>query len=153
MDLPIKVLRATYEDMPDVARLFRVSRESELPFLPKLHTNDEDISFFRTKVFGRQTIYVLKEGGTRLVGFIAFDSQWIHHLYLLPEFFGVGLGLHLLKLAKANSKNLQLWVFKPNQRAIHFYEKHGFKIVKETDGSGNEEKVPDVLMEWVKPKK
>lgn len=134
--------------MEDVARLFRITRESELPYLPKLHTAQEDVSFFRATVFGSQTVYVLRENNVRLVGFIAFDTEWIHHLYILPELMGQGLGAQLIKLAKKNSKNLQLWAFKRNHRAIEFYQKHRFKIIKETDGSENEEKEPDVLMQW-----
>lgn len=45
---------------------------------------------------------------------------------------------------------LQLWVFAQNVRAISFYERHGFVRVRETDGSENEEQVPDGLFEWRK---
>ncbi len=147
----IRIEEAKEEDMQEVARVFRTTRESELPYLPNLHTPQEDVSFFRSKVFGRHTVHVLKENDVRLVGFITFDSEWIHHLYILPELTGHGLGAQLMKLAKKNSKNLQLWAFQRNQRAIKFYQKHGFKIIKETDGSENEENEPDVLMQWAKP--
>ncbi len=148
MDLPIKIVKATEGDMSEVAHVFRLSREAALPYLPKLHTPKEDVSFFRAKVFNRQTVYVLKENGERTVGFIAFDREWIHHLYILPELTGHGLGTQLMKLAKKGSKALQLWAFKRNQSAIDFYKKHGFKIIKETNGAENEEKEPDVLMQW-----
>lgn len=143
----INIKRAVEEDIPEIARVFRISRESALPYLPKLHTAEEDVAFFSTKVYSHQTVFVLKDEGV-LVGFIAYDSDWIHHLYLLPELTGHGLGVHLLKLAKANSKCLRLWAFQRNQRAIDFYKKHGFKILNETDGKENEEKEPDVLMQW-----
>ena len=32
--------------------------------------------------------------------------------------------------------------------ARRFYDKHGFALIKETDGSGNEEKEPDALYTW-----
>jgi putative acetyltransferase len=145
----IRIEKAKEEDIAEVARLFKTTRESELPYLPKLHTPQEDVSFFRAKVFSQQTVHVLREDRVRLVGFIAFDSEWIHHLYILPELTGHGLGTQLMKLAKKNSKNLQLWAFERNVRAIRFYQKHGFKIIKKTDGNENEEKEPDVLMQWI----
>ena len=37
-------------------------------------------------------------------------------------------------------------------RARLIYEKHGFVVAKETDGSRNEEKEPDVLYRWVAKK-
>jgi hypothetical protein len=32
-----------------------------------------------------------------------------------------------------------------NEGAVRFYERHGAKLVRNTDGSGNEEKLPDRL--------
>jgi hypothetical protein len=41
-----------------------------------------------------------------------------------------------------------LWTFQRNALARRFYEKEGFVAVRETDGSGNEEREPDVLYLW-----
>jgi hypothetical protein len=41
-----------------------------------------------------------------------------------------------------------LWTFQRNAPARRFYEKEGFVAVRETDGSGNEEREPDVLYLW-----
>jgi len=43
---------------------------------------------------------------------------------------------------------LQLWVFQLNEGARRFYERHGFRLVKLTDGAGNMERTPDALYEW-----
>lgn len=43
---------------------------------------------------------------------------------------------------------LNLWTFQRNRRARRFYELNGFAAVRETDGSSNEEKEPDVLYRW-----
>lgn len=145
--MPPKLVKATIEDMPEVARLFRISRESELPYLPKLHTPEEDLEFFRSVVFPNQKVHVLW-CDQKLVGFIAFDPEWIHHLYVLPDAIGKGFGKLLLQIAMSEGKPLKLWAFKRNERAIKFYEKQGFRIIEETDGGGNQEKEPDVLMEF-----
>jgi hypothetical protein len=42
----------------------------------------------------------------------------------------------------------QFWVFQQNERARRFYEAHGAAAVEFTDGSGNEEKTPDVRYRW-----
>ena len=42
----------------------------------------------------------------------------------------------------------QLWVFQQNANARRFYERRGFVLVRETDGSGNEERTPDALYAW-----
>ena len=62
--------------------------------------------------------------------------------------FGRGL------LGRAMSENpggLLLWAFVANGRAIAFYERAGFVELRRTDGSGNEEGVPDVQMRWTGP--
>jgi putative acetyltransferase len=43
---------------------------------------------------------------------------------------------------------LHLWTFQRNDRARRFYEGRGFVLVRQTDGSGNEEKEPDALYVW-----
>jgi GNAT superfamily N-acetyltransferase len=142
-----EVRAATKSDMPEIARLFKLSRESQLPYLPQMHTPEEDVAYFSVMVYGEQSVYLI-EDNERLLGFIAYDQSWVHHLYIHPNELGKGFGAKLLKLAMQNASILQLWAFKKNTRAINFYKKHGFVLVKETDGSENEEKEPDVLMEW-----
>lgn len=48
--MPPRLVEATIEDVPEAARLFRISRESELPYLQKLLTPEEDLQFFRKVV-------------------------------------------------------------------------------------------------------
>ncbi len=142
-----KLVQARIEDLPEVARLFRISRESELPYLPKLHTPEEDLEYFRSVMFPCTRIDLLRDKD-KLLGFVCYNSDWIHHMYLLPEAIGKGYGAKLLKSARTYRTRMKLWAFKRNERAIKFYEKHGFHVIKETDGSENEEKEPDVLMHW-----
>lgn len=58
------------------------------------------------------------------------------------------MGAALLNLAKAKSESLQLWTFQNNLLALRFYESRGFIAIKQTDGSANEEREPDVLYRW-----
>jgi hypothetical protein len=45
---------------------------------------------------------------------------------------------------------LDLWTFQQNAAARRFYEGRGFKPVEMTDGSGNDERVPDVRYRWIR---
>jgi hypothetical protein len=40
------------------------------------------------------------------------------------------------------------WTFQRNKAARRFYERHGFTLVRETDGARNEEKEPDAEYCW-----
>jgi putative acetyltransferase len=150
MDEPdIQIQRATADDAPELARLFRRSFQSALPFLPTLHTTDEDRDYFSEHVLPKSDVFVARANTNQIIGFIAFDADCVNQLYLLPEHTGAGLGVRLLNIAKAQRSKLRLWAFKRNTSATNFYLKNGFQAIRETDGADNEEKEPDVLFEWL----
>ncbi|HEX5327446.1 MAG TPA: GNAT family N-acetyltransferase [Acetobacteraceae bacterium] len=137
---------ATSADIGAVARLHREVRRACLPYLPDLHTAEEDERFFRQHVFPSCTVWIAEID--RIIGFCAFRPGWVDHLYVAPDFHGRGIGSALLAKAMAVHSHLQLWVFTRNAPAIRFYIARGFRRVTQTDGSRNEEREPDALYEW-----
>ena len=83
------------------------------------------------------------------VGTKAEDTQtWISHLYLAPGFTARGIGTALLAHAlQSAARPARLWALQRNSGARRFYERHGFRAVRFTDGRDNEERTPDVLYE------
>lgn len=144
------VRKATLHDCDAVAEVARRSRRHFLPYLPDLHTLEEDKRFFRTVVFQENDVWVA-EHENEVVGFCAFGEGCLNHLYVLPTHVGKKLGSKLLAIAMETYPHLQLWTFQKNSRAISFYERHGFIKVRVTDGADNEERVPDALFEWRNP--
>ena len=144
---PLHAIRhAEARDMEAVARLFRAVRLACLPYLPDLHTPEEDTCFFRDRVFAECKV-LLAEAET-VDGFIAFRDGWIDHLYVRPQCQRGGIGKRLLTRATESGSRLRLWVFQRNTAAIAFYQSQGFRELERTDGSSNEEREPDMLMEW-----
>ncbi len=140
---------AISSDMFAVAAVFSASRDEALTFLPKLHTEEEDREYFSEVVFSENEVIVCRQTASlAIVGFIAFDDEFVHHLYLLPEYCHRGLGSMLIQEPLQRYDKIRLWVFQKNERARRFYERHGFLSIKFTDGRDNEEKQPDVLYEW-----
>ena len=139
--------RATLDDMAALARLRRRTVETSLPFVPHLHTPEEDAWWFAERLYAANQVW-LAEAGQGPEGYIAFRADFIEHLFVRPESQGAGLGLTLLDKARADADELSLWTFQQNLRARRFYERHGFFVVTETDGRDNEEKLPDVLYRW-----
>ncbi|UXS10488.1 GNAT family N-acetyltransferase [Agrobacterium tumefaciens] len=146
-DQRVTLRRVTPTDVDDVAAIFRTSRRHFLPYLPDLHSFEEDKDYFSNVVFKENEVWVAEENDV-LVGFCAFRKEWLDHLYFLPARVSKNLGATLLDRAKQEQPLLQLWVFQQNTRATSFYERHGFRKVRETDGSACEEKLPDALYEW-----
>ena len=112
----------------------------------ELHTPDEDLGFFRDRVFAECEVWLTLAGA--IDGFIAFRTGWVDHLYVHPERQHLGLGKSLLALAMKSHSPLRLSVFQRNAAAISFYRALGFCEIERTDGVHNEEREPDVLMEW-----
>ena len=61
-----------------------------------------------------------------------------------------GLGTALLEAARSGVNHLQLWVFQGNAQARYFYSRQGFFERDFTNGQRNEEKMPDLRMEWTR---
>jgi putative acetyltransferase len=139
---------AAPDDAARIATLCARVRAAQLPYLPKLHTPEEDLRFFAGDVMRSCAVWLAESG--RILGFIAFRTGWVDHLYVDLGDERRGVGSALLAKAMAVQPSLQLWAFRKNTGAIDFYRRRGFTIVKETDGSGNEEREPDVLLAWRK---
>ncbi len=83
------------------------------------------------------------------LGFVILHGGVIEHLYVQPEHQRRGVGAALLARARAVSPGgLALWCFVRNRPARAFYAREGFIEAEETDGSGNEEREPDVRLVW-----
>ena len=135
------------DDMDSAAVVLRMSFDEAFPDLAGRHTPDEDRWFFRERMFATCWLWGYFDG-KELLGFIAFREGWIEQLYVLPSSQGRGIGTALLQVAQSESGHLSLWTFLRNKNARRFYEKHHFILVKETDGTRNEEKEPDAMYSW-----
>ncbi|MFC1456651.1 GNAT family N-acetyltransferase [Microvirga arabica] len=96
--------------MKAVARLHRHVRRTCLPYLPELHTPQEDLAFFEGHVFPSSTIR-LAENEDRLIGFAVSKQDWLDHLYVDPTWHCRGVGLALLTAVRQDAQELNLWTF------------------------------------------
>jgi ribosomal protein S18 acetylase RimI-like enzyme len=141
------IRRAEPEDTDAIAETFIASLES-LTFLPQLHTRDEHRRFIGEVVPRDHEIWVAEDEG-RVVALAAIGESTLGHLYVHPDHHGRGLGTALLEKTKElRPSGFTLWTFPANERACHFYERHGLRQIELGDGSGNEEGLPDVRYEW-----
>jgi len=138
--------RATAVDADAIAAVLSPSFRL-LTFLPILHTVEEDRGFIADVVLKECEVTVAENAG-RVASFLAQEGEELRLLYTHPDFIGMGAGSLLLDGAKASAAALELWCFQANTGARRFYERHGFRAIRFTDGRDNEEKTPDVLYRW-----
>ena len=73
------------------------------------------------KIIGSILITDLKEG------------KLLDEIYLEKEFRNIGIGTDIIREMLENNRNIYLWVYKENKKAISLYNRLGFIIVDETD--------------------
>jgi ribosomal protein S18 acetylase RimI-like enzyme len=145
-----RIRPAKREDADAITRLFLASKAT-LTFLPTIHT-DEETAFFIANIVLRDQEVIVAETNGAIAGFIAMHGEMVEHLYVRPDLLRRGIGSALLERAKERSPSgFRLWVFQQNVPARRFYERHGLRLVEETDGRRNEERTPDALYAWRPP--
>jgi len=144
--------QAAIGDEHRVAEIYLAARKRYLPYAPLAHTDEAVRAWIGTQLIpsGAVTLAVSKD---IVLGFLAVSKDeryvWIDHLYLDPSAVGKGVGTILLEQAKLTlGAPIRLYTFQENVDARRFYTRHGFKEIELSDGALNEEKVPDVLLEW-----
>jgi GNAT superfamily N-acetyltransferase len=141
--------RAGAADAGAAADVWLRSFDAALPTVVRPRGDDEVREYFRDVVVPLRETWVAEADGERIVGVMVLNGDLLSQLYLDPEWRGRGLGDRFVTLAKERSPGgLSLWAFQVNKPAHRFYERHGFTAVEFTDGSGNEEREPDVRYVW-----
>lgn len=151
MDDSAFVLRpAAPSDAGEITRLFLASRAAAMPYLPRIHSDEDTLAWITHVVLPDSRVWVAVDSSTRsILGFAALEDGMLEHLYLLPEARRRGIGTRLLaEVREASPDGLSLNVFQRNEDAIAFYVRHGFELVETNDGSRNEENEPDATYRW-----
>jgi GNAT superfamily N-acetyltransferase len=137
-------------DVDAATALFVASRRAAMPWLREAHTDAEIGVWMRETIFPHHSVWLAEIGG-EVVGLATRDGAWLANLYVKPGWTGKGIGSVLLQKVLAEAAIvtpvLRLHAFKRNDGARRFYERHGFALTAEGDGSGNEEREPDVRYE------
>lgn len=141
------IRRASADDHDGIGDVWLASWRATFDFPPG-HPDDEVRRWLSDHLVPEHETWVAVADGT-VVGLMALSDTMIEQLYVAPEWIGRGLGRRFVGLAKQRRPDgLDLHCFQVNQRARSFYEAHGFIAIAVGDGSGNEERQPDIRYAW-----
>lgn len=141
------------EDIPKVSQFYLDIRNDSVPLI---RSYQEICGWMEHVLQPRATSYIYEISGEP-VGWIDFDTHVVrvgelHQLYCKRGFTGRGIGHQLLEFAKQHQAvGLELFTFQANLGAQRFYSREGFVEIDRTEGYGNEEQSPDLLMRWLRP--
>jgi GNAT superfamily N-acetyltransferase len=147
----VEIRRARDDEIEPLTRLF-IRARNEMDYLPGVP--DEAAVPIAARIREHEEVWVAEEDG-RLLGFLGIEASRnlggasvLEKIYVEPADQNRGIGSALLEKAKElRPDELYLWVFQKNP-ARRLYERHGFRLVKLTDGAGNMEREPDALYRW-----
>ncbi|GHG24990.1 MULTISPECIES: GNAT family N-acetyltransferase [Amycolatopsis] len=109
-------------------RSWQAAYEGLIPadFLARLSASSRAAAWAR-RIGGGGRVLVAEEDGV-IAGFAAFGPSHLYALYLLPEFWGRGLGraLHDRAVEEMSGESAVLWVLATNERAKAFYVRQGW---------------------------
>jgi diamine N-acetyltransferase len=162
-------LRAPTPD--DLSKLARLGRDTFIETFGPLYT-PEDLNTFLQKVHSEKTVaeeladpkltHRVIDSGQDLVAFIkigpvhvpvenpAPDAMEIWQIYVRREFISHGFGKQLMAWAdeefqKHKAGDIYVSVFSENDRAIRFYQRHGFQKIGEYDFPVGDQ----IDLEWI----
>lgn len=146
MPTEVTLRPAVPDDAAGVADVHLASRAAAaMP--PGIHTDDEVRTWLAGRL-GQDEVWVAEADGG-LTAYARLHEAWLDDLYVVPNHAGQGIGSALLDVVKAQRPDgICLWVFEMNEPARRFYARHGLVELERTDGSGNEERQPDIRMAW-----
>lgn len=141
---------------PDLSALADLHLRTRLAAVPEMpppaHPADDVRAWVRGWDLAHQDVWLAEDADGGVLGYARATRTWLEDLYVDPDAQGGGIGSMLLELVKSHRPlGLGLWVFESNTRAQAFYARHGFGVVRRTDGSDNEERAPDLEMSWFGP--
>ena len=144
------IRRAAPSDAEVVAHVYVRARHHAVPDIPPLCGPDDKVrEWLAGVVLSGGEVWLAEAESEQVVGVMLLQGDWIEQLYVEPSWIGRGVGTELIEVAKrCRPEGLQLWTFQSNCRAHRFYERHGFVAEERTDGSGNQERAPDVRYVW-----
>lgn len=97
------------------------------------------------EMLSQAEVYVY-EDGQKIQGFIGLSDEYIEGIFVSEKMQSQGIGKLLLNYIKGRKDVLRLNVYQKNIRAIHFYQREGFKIQCEGLDEATGEK--DYVMIW-----
>lgn len=142
---------AVDRDADRIAQILIDVRSAFMPYALLAHSADEVRSWVAQSLIPAGGTVVVESNGA-IVGLMATEREdscsWIRQMAVDPLHVGTGLGAVLLQHAfDICPLPIRLYTFQANLGARRFYERHGFRAVRLSDGATNEERCPAVLYE------
>ena len=117
------------QDLEQLMNIWQKSSTLAHPFL-KNDFVEKVASDMRNLYIPNSETWVFEENQI-VVGFISMIENEIGGLFVLPDNHSKGIGTKLVDFIAKENKVLEVEVFEDNKIARAFYDKYGFKLIKQ----------------------
>ena len=127
------IREAKAEDLEQLKNLFLITRRTTFTLQP---SENFQLNDYMESVAGEE-VWVSEKNGI-ITGFISMwlQDNFIHNLFIHPDWQGLGIGGQLLKTAEERLLSpMELKVKTENLKACKFYQKHGWEEVFINEGA------------------
>ncbi len=152
MSTELALRPATAADLPAIAEIHLAARGSAGDAFPPGVHGDDDVRAWVSGWDLRTYDVWLATLDSEVAGYARWTPTWLDDLYVHPDRQGRRVGTALFETVAAHRpEGFCLWVFESNEPARAFYRSQGCLELERTDGSGNEERAPDIRLAWPGP--
>lgn len=135
----VDIRPARDDERKAVAALYwRTWHETQASLEPPEIVETRPLGFFDKRVASWPTAPLVAWSGGQLLGFAAWQEDYLGQMFVHPATRSTGLGAHLLAaaeeaMATSGIRNATLDCIVGNDRAKRFYERHGWQVEREMD--------------------
>jgi len=146
--VPLQTIRPVQpDDIEPLMLLWLQTSISAHPFIAATYWFESAAMVRDTLVSSAKTWVSYHQESGKLSGFISLiNPRFIAALFVEKSLHGQGLAQKLMTEAKSHYPSLLLEVYQQNLRAVAFYRKEDFSVIKETKHPGT--KLPTWVMRW-----
>ena len=141
------IKKAEVENYPEIQLVWEYSVKATHHFLPEDYFQ-EIRSLFQT-FLPAVDLYIDLDENVKITGFLGVADGKIEMLFLHPKNIGAGIGRTFTRYAIDQLQVTKVDVNEQNEKAVEFYQRMGFGIVKrnETDGLGRPFPILEMVLE------
>lgn len=140
------IRRFNNNDIEEIMEIWKKQNIKAHNFIPKEYW--ENNYEYVKEILPKAEIYVYIDSD-KIKGFIGINNNHIEGIFIDTDSQNKGIGTALLNKVKEDKTKLTLNVYDKNKKAIKFYQKNGFEIIKENIDKETNEK--EYVMIWKNP--
>ena len=134
------IRRMQFTDLDKVSQIWLESNKEAHGFISAEYW-ESHLQSVKTALLQAEVYVYVNERRDEILGFIGMNGEYIEGIFVDGRARSLVIGRELLEFVKVKKDRLKLHVYVKNERAVRFYKREGFRVIRTLidDGTGEEE--------------